>query len=197
MKKIGMKEDEVIEHSLVTRSVENAQRKVEGHNFDIRKHLLEFDDVANEQRKVIYRQRDDLMAAVDISETIESMRGEVINAVIDNFIPPHSIEDQWDVSGLERGLYQDFGVNLPIKTWLTQESGLHEENLRAKIYEELTKVYREKETHIASEIMRNAERSIMLQFLDSHWKDHLAAMDHFTRWYSFARLCPAKSETRI
>ena len=170
--------NEVIEHSLITRAVENAQRKVEGHNFDIRKHLLEFDDVANEQRKVIYKQRDDLMAAIDIAETIEVMREEVINTIIDTFIPPQSLEEQWDIAGLERQLYQDFGVNLPIKLWLSQESSLHEENLRAKIYEELTRIYQQKEVQIDSKMMRDAERSMMLQVLDTYWKDHLAAMDH-------------------
>ncbi len=178
MKKLGMKEHEVIEHGLVTRAVENAQRKVEGHNFDMRKHLLEFDDVANEQRKVVYKQRDDLMVEVDIAETIETMRVEVINVVIDTFIPPQSLEEQWDISGLEQQLHQDFGVNLPIKLWLSQESALHEENLRAKIYEELTLAYRQKEAQIDPQVMRNAERSIMLQVLDNHWKEHLAAMDH-------------------
>ncbi len=178
MKKLGMQENEVIEHGLVTRAVENAQRKVEGHNFDIRKHLLEFDDVANEQRKVIYKQRDDLMAAVDIAETIEAMRGDVIVSVIDTFIPRQSLEEQWDVGGLELKLRQDFGVELPIKLWLAQESGLHEENLRTKIHEEMTKIYRQKEAQIDQKVMRDMERSIMLQVLDSHWKDHLAAMDH-------------------
>lgn len=178
MKKLGMKENEVIEHSLVTRAIENAQRKVEGHNFDMRKHLLEFDNVANEQRRVVYRQRDDLMAAVDIAETIEVMRSDVISKVIDAFIPPHSLEEQWDVVGLEKQLNQNFGANLPIKNWLAQDSTLHEENLRTKILEELTKVYRQKESSIDPETMRNIEKSIMLQALDSHWKDHLAAMDH-------------------
>ena len=178
MKKLGMQENEVIEHSLVTRAVENAQRKVEGHNFDIRKHLLEFDNVANEQRKVIYKQRDDLMTAADIAETIEVMRTDVVNSIIDTFIPPQSLEEQWDIAGLERQLQQDFGVNLPIKWWLTQESSLHEENLRAKILKELAEVYRKKEAQIDLEAMRNIERSIMLQVLDTNWKDHLASMDH-------------------
>ncbi|MBU0744210.1 MAG: preprotein translocase subunit SecA [Gammaproteobacteria bacterium] len=178
MKKLGMKENEVIEHSLVSRAVENAQRKVEGHNFDIRKGLLEFDNVANEQRQVIYKQRDELMEAGDIAETIEVMRGDVISSVIDTFIPPQSIEEQWDVSGLERQLQQDFGVKMHISDWLAQDASLHEESLRTKITNELAEIYREKEAQVDSESMRNIERSIMLQVLDTQWKEHLAAMDH-------------------
>jgi preprotein translocase subunit SecA len=178
MKKLGMKENEAIEHSLVSRAVENAQRKVEGHNFDIRKHLLEFDDVANEQRKVIYKQRDDLMAAADIAETIEMVREDAIGSIVDFFIPPQSLEEQWDVIGLERQLQQDFGVNLQIKWWLEKDSSLHGETLRHKVLNELAKAYHLKESQINAETMRHIERSIMLQALDLHWKNHLAAMDH-------------------
>lgn len=178
MKKLGMKEDEVIEHPWITRAVENAQRKVEGHNFDIRKHLLEFDDVANEQRKVIYKQRDDLMLATDIAETIELVRADAINMTIDIFIPPHSLEEQWDIANLERQLQQDFDVNLPIERWLELDSSLHEETLRYKIVDELNKIYLQKESQVNTETLRHIERSIMLQALDLHWKNHLAAMDH-------------------
>jgi len=178
MKRLGMQENEVIEHSLVTRAVESAQRKVEGHNFDIRKHLLEFDDVANEQRKVIYAQRDDLMIANDVAETIEAIREDVVNKVIDGYIPPRSLDEHWDIIGLERQIQQDFGVTLPIKQWLEQDSALHEESLRKRILEELTKVYREKEAKVEPTIMRQIEKSIMLQILDMQWKEHLAAMDH-------------------
>ncbi|EKE00562.1 MAG: hypothetical protein ACD_21C00328G0010 [uncultured bacterium] len=178
MKKLGMQENEVIEHSLVTRAVENAQRKVEGHNFDIRKHLLEFDDVANEQRKVVYKQRDDLMEASDIAETIAMVREDAVSALIDTFIPPHSLEEQWDVLGLERQLHQEYGVSLPVKSWLDQDSSLHEEPLRSRILNDLTEVYRQKEAQISAATMRHIERSIMLQTLDTHWKNHLAAMDH-------------------
>ena len=178
MKRLGMKENEVIEHSLVTKAIANAQRKVEGHNFDIRKHLLEFDDVANEQRQVIYRQRDDLMSAVDISEEIDYMRGEVVTSVVNTFIPPHSLEEQWDIAGLERSLQQDFGVSVPIGQWLVEDSSLHEESLREKILNLLTNSYRDREARVDHKIMRDIERSIMLQALDSNWKDHLAAMDH-------------------
>ena len=178
MKKLGMKEDEVIEHSMITKAVENAQRKVEGHNFDMRKHLLEFDDVANEQRKVIYKQRDDLMLATDIAETIEMVRHDAINSEIDAFIPPQSLEEQWDVVGLERQLHQEFGVSFAIKEWLEQDNTLHEENLRHKVINELTEVYHQKEEQVGVDAMRNVERSVMLQLLDVHWKNHLAAMDH-------------------
>lgn len=178
MKRLGMKEGEAIEHSIVTRAVENAQRKVEGHNFDIRKQLLEFDSVANEQRKVIYEQRDELMSTEDISETIDAIRQDVVNSVIDEFIPPKSLEEQWDVAGLELQLKQDFGVDLPVKVWLEQDSTLHEEPLRQKILDEVTKIYQKKAEELGEETIRHLEKSIMLQILDTHWKEHLAAMDH-------------------
>lgn len=178
MKRFGMKEHDVIEHPFITRAVEGAQRKVEGHNFDIRKHLLEFDDVANEQRKVVYEQRDELMTAPNITATIESIRSDVVNAIIDNYIAPQSLEEQWDIAGLEQQLQKDFDVNLSIHEWLEKDSSLHEEPLRQKIVDELTKVYNDKEQQIGSELMRHLEKSIMLQILDIHWKEHLAAMDH-------------------
>ena len=178
MKKLGMQENEVIEHTLITRAVENAQRKVEGHNFDIRKNLLEFDDVANEQRKVVYRQRDELMQITDIAETIELVRADAINMLIDAFIPPQSLAEQWDIVNLERQLQQDFAVELPLKKWLELDSTLHEETLRYKIVDELNKIYRQKEASVNPETLRHIERSIMLQTLDLHWKNHLAAMDH-------------------
>lgn len=178
MKTLGMKEDEVIEHSMITRAVENAQRKVEGHNFDMRKHLLEFDDVANEQRKVIYAQRDELMQASDIAETIELIRHDAINSMIDSFIPPQSLEDQWNIEGLEAQAWQNFGVRFAIKDWLDYDPSLHEETLRQKIIAELDKIYQYKEEQLTPDIMRQVERSIMLQTLDLSWKNHLAAMDH-------------------
>lgn len=178
MKRLGMKENEVIEHSLVSRAVEGAQRKVEGHNFDIRKHLLEFDDVANEQRKVAYSERDELMSAEDISSTINTMLIDVANMVIDCFIPPQSLAEQWNIPGLEKQLEQDFGIKLPIEKWLDEDNSLHEESLRAKIYDELNNAYKRKEAEFGSELMRQVEQSVMLQILDTHWKDHLAAMDH-------------------
>ena len=178
MKKLGMQENEVIEHSLITRAVENAQRKVEGHNFDIRKNLLEFDDVANEQRKVVYKQRNELMQVTEIAETIELVRADAINMLLDTFIPPQSLEEQWDIENLERQLQQDFTVVLPLKKWLELDSSLHEETLRYKIIDEINKVYQQKAAQVNPETLRHIERSIMLQTLDLHWKNHLAAMDH-------------------
>ena len=178
MKTLGMKEDEVIEHAMISRAVENAQRKVEGHNFDMRKHLLEFDDVANEQRKVIYAQRDELMQASDIAETVELIRHDAINSMIDNFIPPQSLEDQWQIEALEAQMRQNFNVHWSIKSWLEQDNSLHEETLRQKIITELDNIYKHKEEQLTPEIMRQVERSIMLQTLDLNWKHHLAAMDH-------------------
>lgn len=178
MKRLGMKEDEAIEHPLITRAVENAQRKVEGHNFDIRKHLLEFDDVANEQRKIIYSMRDDLMESEDITETLEEFREDVVNSVISQFIPPHSLEEQWDVAGLELQLAQDFNLRLPIRSWLDEDSSLHEEPLRRKILDEVIAAYKAKAVEIDIDDMHDLEKSIMLQSVDTHWKEHLAAMDH-------------------
>ena len=178
MQKLGMQEGEAIEHPWVTKAIENAQRKVEGHNFDIRKQLLEYDDVANDQRKVIYEQRNDLMAAEDIADIIEALRGEVVNSLIDNYIPPQSLEEQWDVPGLEKALEQELGLSLPLSRWLEQDEHLHEEPLRQRILEELIRVYAEKEALAGAAVMRDFEKAVMLQVLDSNWKDHLAAMDH-------------------
>ena len=178
MQKLGMQEGEAIEHPWVTKAIENAQRKVEGHNFDIRKQLLEYDDVANDQRKVIYQQRNELMAADDISDTIKALREEVLNEVIDQYIPPHSLEEQWDVAGLEKVLEQEFALQLPIARWLEEDDDLHEETLRQRILEALEQAYAEKEALAGPEVMRDFEKAVMLQVLDSNWKDHLAAMDH-------------------
>jgi len=178
MKKIGMTENEAIEHTFITRAVENAQRKVEGHNFDIRKHLLEFDDVANEQRRVIYAQRDALMAAADVADTVAKILEDVVNAIIDLYIPPQSLEEQWRIEELMRHLQQDFGVAIPIASWLASDKTLHEDNLRPRIIEAMRVAYQEKEQTIGAEIMRQVEKTIMLQSLDLRWKEHLAAMDH-------------------
>ena len=181
MRKLGMEKGEAIEHKWVTRSIENAQRKVEGHNFDIRKQLLEYDDVANDQRKVIYEQRNDLMSTEDISEMIVDIRDDVINSYIDTFIPPESIEEQWDVSGLEEGLKLEFMTDLPIAKWLEEDDHLHEEPLRTQIIEEMVKAFTIKEQLISSEIMRKVEKGVLLEVLDSLWKEHLAAMDYLRK----------------
>ncbi len=178
MKRLGMQEGEAIEHGLVSRAIENAQRKVEGHNFDIRKQLLEYDDVANDQRKVIYEQRSEIMAEDDISDAISAIRDDVVNGVIDTYIPPQSIEEQWDVAGLEDALEGEFGVVMPIRQWLAEDESLHEETLREKILAAMVEAYQQKEDGIGSEIMRLVEKEVMLKILDSQWKDHLAAMDH-------------------
>jgi len=178
MQKLGMQQGEAIEHPWVTRSIENAQRKVEGHNFDIRKQLLEYDDVANDQRKVIYEQRNALMAEADISETIAEVRVDVVNALIDEFIPPGSLDEQWDIPGLEKALENSFGLNFPISQWLEEDHGLHEETLRHRILDEMISIYAGKETQAGFQVMREFERAVMLQVLDTSWKDHLAAMDH-------------------
>ncbi|MGD8926628.1 MAG: preprotein translocase subunit SecA [Thioalkalispiraceae bacterium] len=177
MKRLGMQEGEAIEHGLVTRAIENAQRKVEGHNFDIRKNLLEYDDVANDQRKEIYSIRNELMSSDDISETIEAIREDVLNAVIDTYIPPQSIEEQWDVHALEEALENEFGLKLPLRKWLEEDESMHEETLRERIHEEMVKAYKEKEAAVGSDVLRHVEKEVTLTILDSQWKDHLATMD--------------------
>jgi preprotein translocase subunit SecA len=174
----GMDEGEAIESKMLSRSIEKAQRKVEGRNFDIRKQLLEYDDVANDQRKVVYELRDELMEAEDIREMLEQNRQDVFNSIIDEYIPPQSLEEMWDVSGLEERLKHDFDLSLSIQSWLDEDENLYEEVLRERILESAVKVYLEKEEVVGSEVIRNFEKSVMLQSLDTLWKEHLAAMDH-------------------
>ncbi|XQW84417.1 preprotein translocase subunit SecA [Thalassotalea piscium] len=178
MRKLGMEHGEAIEHPWVTKSIENAQRKVEGRNFDIRKQLLEFDDVANDQRKVIYEQRNELMEEADISEIINNIRGDVVEGIINQHIPPQSLDEMWDIPGLEERIKGELGLELPIGQWLEEDTKLHEETLREKILEEVTAAYREKESVVGADVLRHFEKAVMLQSLDSHWKEHLAAMDH-------------------
>ena len=178
MDRLKMPEGEAIEHPWVTRAIENAQRKVEARNFDIRKQLLEYDDVSNDQRKVIYQQRNELLEATDISETIRSMREGAVDAVISQHILPGSVEEQWDVPGLEKILAGEFGLRLPIQEWLDKEESLDEEHLRARLIEAANAYYEEKFASVEAQNVRDYERSIMLNFLDSHWRDHLSALDH-------------------
>ncbi len=178
MQKLGMQEGEAIEHPWVSRAIENAQRKVEGRNFDIRKQLLEYDDVANDQRKVIYEQRNRLMDVEDISESIATIRHDVVNEIIGQHVPPESLEEQWDIPGLEEGLERELGLNLPIAQWLKDETALDEEKLRARILAEADRRHVEKSVSIGPDVMRHLEKAIMLQVLDTQWKDHLAAMDY-------------------
>ncbi len=176
MQALGMEKGEAIEHRMVTNAIEKAQRKVEGRNFDIRKQLLEYDDVANDQRSIIYRQRDDLLAEGDISETIQQIREDVVNKAIDSFVPPMSVEEQWDIPGLERQLEAEFAVSLPLSTWLEDDKGLHEESLRQRIVDSVQSAYEAKCAEVG-EGMRQLEKQIMLQVLDTLWKEHLATMD--------------------
>ncbi|WP_218048057.1 preprotein translocase subunit SecA [Proteus mirabilis] len=178
MRKLGMNETEAIEHPWVTKAIANAQRKVENRNFDIRKQLLEYDDVANDQRRAIYTQRNELLDVADVSETIDSIRQDVFTSMIDNYIPPQSLEEMWDIEGLTACLQNDFDLNLPIKEWLDKEPELHEETLRERILEKSIEVYKAKEEIVSAEMMRNFEKGVMLQTLDSLWKEHLAAMDY-------------------
>jgi preprotein translocase subunit SecA len=178
MQKLGMEEGEAIEHPWVTKAIENAQRKVEGRNFDIRKQLLEYDDVANDQRKVIYQQRRELMDVTDVSDTVEAMREDVLGRAIEGFIPPQSLEEQWDVGGLEAALADAFGGEWPIRKWLDEDHDLHEETLRGRIADQVAEHYGDKEKVVGADVMRQLEKAIMLQTLDTQWKDHLAAMDY-------------------
>ncbi len=178
MQKLGMQKGEAIEHPWVTKAIENAQRKVEAHNFDIRKNLLEFDDVASDQRKVMYRWRNELMETDDVSATLADMRIDVLKQVIDPYIPPHTLEEQWNVAGLEEALQKEFDLTLPLRAWLDADHDLHEEPLRERIQTELDAVYARKEEQVGATWMRQFEKAVLLQVLDSHWREHLAAMDY-------------------
>ena len=178
MRAMGLQEDEAIEHKMVSRSIENAQRKVEARNFDIRKNLLKYDDVNNEQRKIIYSQRDDILAESTLQDYIEEMHREVVTGMIANYIPPESIHDQWDIDGLERALRDDLGIELPINQWLEDDRRLDEEALVERIADEIVTRYRARREQMGDESAAMLERHFMLSSLDRHWKDHLAAMDY-------------------
>ena len=178
MRAMGLQENEAIEHKMVSRSIENAQRKVEARNFDIRKNLLKYDDVNNEQRKIIYSQRDDVLAESSLQDYIEEMHHEVMKGVIENYIPPESIHDQWDIAGLERALRDDLGIDLPVNQWLEEDRRLDEEALVERISDEIVTRYRNRREQMGAESAAMLERHFMLSALDRHWKDHLAAMDY-------------------
>ncbi|MGA9667266.1 MAG: preprotein translocase subunit SecA [Gallionella sp.] len=178
MNRFKLPEGEAIEHSWVTRAIENAQRKVEARNFDMRKQILEYDDVANDQRKVIYQQRSELLESADITETIQAMREDVLDSSVSLYIPPHSMEEQWDVPGLEQYLAGEFRLELPLARWLEEDKQLNEAGLRARIVEHALKQYQEKVKTVSTEVMHHYERMVMLQSLDVHWREHLAALDH-------------------
>lgn len=178
MQRLNMPEGEAIEHPWVTRAIENAQRKVEARNFDIRKQLLEYDDVANDQRGVIYQQRNELLESHNISDTITAMRGDVLDHLVGLHMPPESTEEQWDVPGLEKALASEYQLQLPLQEWLEKESELHEENLGQRVTEIANEHYQGKVDKVGVDIMHQYERAVMLQSLDTHWREHLAALDH-------------------
>ncbi|QKK02118.1 MAG: preprotein translocase subunit SecA [Pseudomonadota bacterium] len=199
MQKLGMRDGEAIEHPWVTRAIENAQRKVEAHNFDLRKHLLDFDDVANDQRRVIYAQRNELMEAEDIKDTIDAIRAEVFDSLISQFIPPESIDEMWDPEGLEKALEGEFGISVPVQRWLDEDEDLNEAALRNRIMERVEAHYQAKEEMTGSSIMRRFEKALMLSILDQQWKEHLASMDYLRRGInlrSFAQKKPQQEFKR-
>lgn len=181
MRAMGLKEDEAIEHKMVSRSIENAQSKVENRDFDARKSLLKYDDVANEQRKVIYKQRDELLAESNLQAGIEAMHYDVYNALIDQFVPPGSIDDQWDIDGLEDELESEFRIHMPINDWLDADRRLDEEGLRQKIIEAALLNYRARREQMGEENAAQLERHFMLSSLDKHWKEHLNQMDQLRK----------------
>ncbi len=178
MQKLGMEEGEAIEHPWVSRAIENAQRKVEAHNFDIRKQLLQYDDVANDQRKVIYQQRDDLLHSESISEAIENMRKDVLQGVFRAHVPPNSLDEQWDIDGLEQVLSSEFGVDLPIGEWIEADDQLDDDGVHQRILEHFEQAYQAKVETLGDELITRLEKEITLMILDRHWKEHLAAMDY-------------------
>ena len=178
MQKLGMQEGESIEHPWVSKAIENAQRKVEAHNFDIRKNLLEYDDVANDQRKVVYEQRRDLMLEEDISENLAAIREDVTDEVISEYLPAGSMDEQWDIEGLTNVFKSDFGLSFPIQQWLDDEDSVAEDEVRERIHQRVAKLFQEKQDRVGPEIMRRLEKDMMLKVLDNRWKEHLAAMDY-------------------
>ncbi|MES2719802.1 MAG: preprotein translocase subunit SecA [Pseudomonadota bacterium] len=181
MKSLGMKPGEAIEHPWVSKSIEGAQRKVEARNFDIRKNLLKYDDVANEQRRAIYTQRDDILGSASISENVTLIHADVVDSVINAYIPPLSLDEQWDVPGLEQALQADFGQTLPLQAWLDADSKLDEEGLRARVRDAVLQAWLDKRERMGDDTANQLEKQVMLQIIDRHWKDHLAAMDYLRK----------------
>ena len=177
MQKLGMEKGEAIEHRMVSNAIEKSQRKVEGRNFDMRKQLLEYDDVANDQRTVVYDQRNELMSTDDIADVITNVRYEVVDSAIDLFIAPQSLAEQWDIDGLEAELKKQFGMELPVQKWLDADDRLEEESLRSKIQTHLSDSYQSKTDVVGADTIRGFEKQVMLQVIDSRWKEHLATMD--------------------
>ena len=177
MRAIGMEQGEAIEHRMVTSAIERAQRKVEGHNFDMRKQLLEYDDVANDQRQVIYEQRNDLLASDEINEIISAVQHDVVSRIVENSIPPQSLSEQWDVEGLEKDLFTEFNIELPLQQWLDEDKRLNEQGLKSKVIEAANESYQQRCERIGDDI-HTVERQVMLQVLDNLWKEHLSNIDH-------------------
>ncbi len=177
MRAIGMEQGEAIEHRMVTSAIERAQRKVEGHNFDMRKQLLEYDDVANDQRQVIYEQRNDLLASENINEIITAVQHDVVSRIVENSIPPQSLPEQWEIEGLEKDLFTEFNIQLPLQQWLDDDKRLNEEGLKGKILDAANDSYQQRSERIGKEI-HTVERQVMLQVLDNLWKEHLSNIDH-------------------
>jgi preprotein translocase subunit SecA len=173
-----MPEGEPIEHALVTRSIESAQRKVEAHNFDIRKQLLEYDNVANDQRKTIYELRNQLLDNEDLSAMVKDLRDGVLTDLFRAHIPPESVEEQWDLPGLEAALQSEVGLNAPVRQWLEAEPNAGEEALLGRLTKLMDENYAQRLAHLPPETVRQAERMVLLQVLDHHWREHLAALDH-------------------
>jgi preprotein translocase subunit SecA len=178
MRSLKIPEGEAIEAKMVTRSIENAQRKVEARNFDIRKQLLEYDDVANDQRKVIYSQRNELLETSDISPTISAIRADVLGAAVREFVPPETVEEQWDLPGLERRLEADFFMSAPVKEWVEKDETLDSEKIAERVIEKAAADYDAKFAPVEKEVLHQYERAVMLQSIDTHWREHLAALDY-------------------
>ncbi|HZW19533.1 MAG TPA: preprotein translocase subunit SecA [Luteimonas sp.] len=178
MSKMGLKEDDIIESPLVSKQIANAQRKVEAHNFDIRKNLLEFDDVNNDQRKVVYAQRNELLESDDVQETVAGIRGDVVADLVDRFVPPDSIDEQWDLPGLESTLAEEYGVQVPVQAMVAEREEIDAEVIQSYVQESLERMFAEKEASVGSETMRMLEKHIMLNVVDQSWKEHLARMDY-------------------
>ncbi len=174
----GMREGEAIESKLLSRQIERAQRKVEAHNFDIRKNLLEYDDVANDQRKVVYHQRSELMAADEIEDSVAAIRDEVVDSIVRQYIPSGSLEEQWDPDGLSQALESEFGLQVEVARWIREDKTLNDDGILENCIEKADQAYKERESSIGSELMRNVENQVMLRQLDHHWKEHLSGMDH-------------------
>jgi preprotein translocase subunit SecA len=178
LRTVGMREGEVIESRMLTRQIERAQRKVEAHNFDARKNLLEYDDVANDQRKVIYQQRTEVMSVDDIGDVIRGLRAEVVDGIVATFVPPQSVEEQWDIGGLEAEVERAFGVQVALKEWVAGDASRDNAAIIARLLEAIESVYEAKVQQVGEQTMRHLERAVMLQQLDGHWREHLAAMDY-------------------